>query len=208
MARRVSRKAKKSVVKGPKRRVPFRRKREGKTDYRLRMKLILSNKPRLVVRRSLKNTNVQLIEASEKGDVTIASANSKELEKFGWKASTGNVPASYLTGLLCGIRALRKGKKEAVLDIGLQTPIRGSRIFSALKGAIDAGLNIPHSDEVFPDESRLRGIHISEYAEVLAKEDPKKLERQFSKYLAASINPTDVPKMFDEVKHNILSMEE
>ncbi len=74
MARRARRRAKKSVTKGPKRRVPFRRKREGKTDYRLRIKLLLSNKPRLVVRRSLKNINVQLIDVSENGDVTITSA--------------------------------------------------------------------------------------------------------------------------------------
>jgi large subunit ribosomal protein L18 len=69
------------------------------------------------------------------------------LTKFGWKASTGNVPSAYLTGLLCGLRAKKEGITEAVFDIGLIPPTKGSRLFATLNGILDAGLEVPHSEE-------------------------------------------------------------
>jgi len=150
------------MAKGPRYRVPFRRRREGKTDYRKRLKLLLSGKPRIVVRKTLKHTIVQVIDFDIKGDRVLVSAHSNELKKYGWQANTGNLPASYLTGLLCGKKALKKGIKEGVLDIGLHSPVRGSRVFAALKGLVDAGMQIPHSKEVFPQEERIRGEHITE----------------------------------------------
>ncbi|MEM2602579.1 MAG: 50S ribosomal protein L18, partial [Candidatus Bathyarchaeia archaeon] len=103
---------------GPRYRLAFRRRREGKTDYRRRKALLLSGLPRLVVRPTLKNIHVQIVEAGEGGDRTVASASSKELRKFDWKGGMGNVPAAYLTGLLAGKRAIAKGISRAVLDIG------------------------------------------------------------------------------------------
>ncbi|MDI6639386.1 MAG: 50S ribosomal protein L18 [Methanocellales archaeon] len=138
-----------------------RRRKEGKTDYRQRLKLLLSQKPRVVVRKSLKHMIVQLVSPSEQGDVTLVSAISSELKKFGLKR-TGNIPAAYLTGLLFGLRAT-KVAKEAVLDIGLQTSSPGSKIYAALKGMIDAGMSIPHDPVMFPSEERIRGEHIAEY---------------------------------------------
>ena len=138
-----------------------RRRKEGKTDYRQRLGLLLSQKPRVVVRKSLKHMIVQLVSPSEQGDVTLVSAISSELKKFGLK-STGNTPAAYLTGLLFGLRAT-KVAKEAVLDIGLQTSSPGSKIYAALKGMIDAGMSIPHDPVMFPSEERIRGEHIAEY---------------------------------------------
>jgi len=138
--------------------VEFRRKREGKTDYRKRVKLLASEKPRLVVRRRLNNFAVQLISYAPKGDLTLASAHSRELRKFDYKGHLGNVKSAYLAGFLCGKRALEKGHKAAVLDIGRATPTRGSNVFAALKGAIDAGLQIPHKSEVLPSEARIKGV--------------------------------------------------
>ena len=83
----------------------MRRRRTGQTDYRMRLKLLLSKKPRLAVRKSLKHIRVQVISYTQKGDVINASAFSQELKKFGWNYSTSSLPAAYLTGLLCGIRA-------------------------------------------------------------------------------------------------------
>ncbi|MEM0489452.1 MAG: 50S ribosomal protein L18, partial [Candidatus Bathyarchaeia archaeon] len=123
--------------------VPYRRRREGKTNYRKRKALIVSGKPRLVVRGSLKNIIAQIIVAKPHGDEVIVSAHSRELIKYGWRAPRGNVPAAYLTGFLCALKAKSMGVKEALLDIGLHTPSKGSRVFAALKGAIDAGLAIP-----------------------------------------------------------------
>ena len=133
----------------------FRRRKEGKTDFRQRLRLLLSQKPRVVVRKSLKNIVVQLVYPSEQGDVTLSSAISSELKKFGLK-KTGNTSAAYLTGLLFGLRAT-KVSKDAVLDIGLQTSSPGSKIYAALKGMTDAGMNIPHDPIMFPPEKRIQG---------------------------------------------------
>ncbi len=141
-------------------RMKFKRAREGKTNYRKRLKLLISKKPRLVVRKSLKYIRAQIIEFDKKGDKTIASAFSKELKKFGWEHSFKNLPACYLTGLLIGKRAVEKGIKEAILDTGLHPSTKGSRIYACVKGALDAGLKVPISEEVLPSEERIRGEHI------------------------------------------------
>lgn len=90
------------MATGPRYKVPFRRRREGKTDYHVRYKLILSKKPRVVVRKSNANMTIQLVMAEQKGDKTLLTVNSKALKDFGYTLSTGNLPAAYLTGLLFG----------------------------------------------------------------------------------------------------------
>ncbi len=170
------------MAKGAKYVVPHRRRREGKTNYRKRLKLLLSGKPRLVVRKSLRHMRAQIIEYDPKGDRTIVSATTEELKKFGWNLPTGNTPAAYLVGLLIGKRALEKGIKEAVLDIGLHSSVKGSRLYAVLKGALDAGLQVPHSEEILPSEERIRGEHIASYLE---------------KY-------KDMPSIFEKVKKAII----
>lgn len=145
----------------PRHRVPFRRRREGKTDYRARLRLVRSGKARLVVRRSLKHTTVQLVGYDESGDRVLASSTTAQLGGLGWTAPTGNTPAAYLAGLLAGRKASRANISEAVLDIGLIRPSRGSKVFAALKGVIDAGIEVPHSDEVLPSEERIKGGHLN-----------------------------------------------
>ena len=71
---------------------------------------------------------------------------------------------------------MKKGIEEAILDIGLQRPVKGSRVFAALKGMLDAGLSIPHGDGIFPSEERIKGLHISEELENLFDEVKGKLE--------------------------------
>lgn len=141
--------------------MPFKRRREQKTDYNKRLSLIKSGKIRLVIRRSLNNVKVQFIEYDAKGDKTLVTAFSTELKKFGW-TRTGNVPGAYLTGLLAGKKAKGKKIEEAILDLGLQTSTKGSRIYAALKGVLDAGIKVPHSKEILPNEDRTKGVHISE----------------------------------------------
>ena len=194
------------TAKGPKYSVPFRRRREGKTDYRARRALILSKMPRIVARGSLKHMMVQVVNAKVEGDEVLASAHSKELVRdYGWKGACGNVPAAYLTGLLCGLKALQKGIKKAILDIGLRTPVKGSRVFAVLKGALDAGLEIPHNQEVLPDDSRIKGEHIANYAKILASENPEEYNRRFSEYLAKKLKPEKLPEHFAKVKEKILA---
>lgn len=151
------------MATGSRYRVPFRRARTGKTDYRARKQMLISRKPRLVVRKSLKNIEVQLVVPGQKGDETLASANSADLKRYGYTGGTGNIAAAYLTGMLLGYRAQKKEQREAILDIGLYHATKGGRIFAALKGAVDSGLQIPHDPEIFPSEERITGKQIDEY---------------------------------------------
>jgi len=192
------------VAKGPTYRVPFRRRREGKTDYRKRLKLLKSGKPRFVVRWSLNHVHVQVMGVSTVGDYVIAQAHTKQLQKMGWKGGTSNLPAAYLTGLLCAKRALGKGITECVPDIDRYTPTKGAKVFAAIKGALDAGLVIPCDREVLPDDGRIAGEHIAEYARKLKEEDPELYARRFSQYLARGLPPEDLPKHFNAVKEKIL----
>ena len=116
------------MATGPRYRVPFRRRKEGKTNYRLRRAMVLSKVPRLVVRLSLKNAIVQVIEAESIGDKVLVSAHSRELAKtYGWLNNCGNIPSAYLTGLLCGLKAMANGVEKAFLDIGLHAPSKGHK---------------------------------------------------------------------------------
>lgn len=138
-------------------RVSYRRKSEQKTDYKKRLALLKSRIPRLVVRKFNKNIVAQIISYDEAGDKVESFAHSKELEKYGWKNSKNSVPASYLLGILLS----KKSKiKEAILDTGLQSPTKGSRIFACVKGCIDGGMKIPQSEEAMPSPDRLVGKHI------------------------------------------------
>jgi len=193
------------MAKGPSYRVPFRRRREGKTHYRSRRALVLSRLPRLVARRSLKHIIVQIVKAEATGDQVIVSANSRELAKtYGWQGDCGNVPAAYLTGLLCGFRAVVHGVKKAVLDTGLQSPSRGSRVFATLKGVLDAGVTIPHSESVLPDETRISGKHVVDYASQLSS-NPEAYQQKFSKHLSRELRPEQLSEHFSLIKEKIKS---
>jgi large subunit ribosomal protein L18 len=178
--------------------VQYRRKREGKTDYRKRLGLLVSEKPRLVVRRSQKHILAQIIAYHQDGDKVLAQAHTGDLAELGWKYSTKNMPASYLVGLLAGKRALSKGVKESILDIGLQSPIGKSKIYACLKGAVDSGMSIPHSKEIFPSDDRIKGMHIVKYK-------PKDAS-QFSRYSKEGSAPDKIAEAFLQVKASILKV--
>lgn len=169
----------------------YRRKRERRTNYRKRLKLLLAGKLRIVVRKMLNTINVQIVAYESAGDKILASAASSELKKLGWSNGTGNVPGAYLTGMLASKRCQSAGISEAVLDIGLSTSVKGSRIYSAVKGAIDAGMKISCADVMFPSEDRIRGKHI----EQLWKNN---------KSVFKKMNPENITKNFDDVKNRIL----
>jgi large subunit ribosomal protein L18 len=184
-------------------RVPLRRRREGKTDYQARKALVLSGKPRLVTRNSLKNFTAQIVVAKPYGDEVLAAAHSRELKKkYGWKAPTGNVPAAYLTGLLCGLKAKSKGVREAVLDVGLISPTKGSKVFAALSGVLDAGVNVPHDEEKIVKE-RAKGEHIAKYGKSLGA-GSEIYSARFSKYLGQKLSPEKLPAHFAKVKADVV----
>ncbi len=150
------------VSKTTTRTVPYRRKREGKTNYKRRLELLKSFQNRLVIRRSNKYLTFQIVSYDPKGDKVLVATTSKKLQDYGWKHSGKNLSGAYLAGLLFAKMAEKKGIKSAILDIGLRTPIKGSRIYSALKGVIEGGLSVPSSDTVFPPEERIMGKHIND----------------------------------------------
>jgi large subunit ribosomal protein L18 len=144
------------------RRVFFRRRREGKTDFKARKNLLMSGKPRLVIRKTNKYMIAQIVKSEAAQDAIIVGVNSKKLMEMGWKGSSKNIPSAYLTGLLLGKKSVDAGINEAILDMGLQRSTKGSRIYAVLKGCIDAGLSVAHSKEILPSEDRVSGKHINE----------------------------------------------
>lgn len=179
------------MATGPRYNVPMRRRREGRTDYHQRLRLLKSGKPRLVARTTNKHAQFQLVVPGPSGDETTASAHSSELADYGWEAPTGNLPAAYLTGFLGGIRAVGAGVDEAVLDIGLNSATPGAKVFGIQEGAIDAGLQSPHNETVFADWERTRGEHIAAYA-----------DEQDGLY-SGEFDATSLPAHFDEVRERL-----
>jgi large subunit ribosomal protein L18 len=185
------------MAQGPTYRVKFRRRREGKTNYYRRKSLLQSRRSRLVVRKTNTSTMVQIINANVVGDMTVASAIASELSNHGWKASSGNLPAAYLTGYLAGLRAKSRGVKSAILDVGLNPPIKGSRIYAALKGVVDAGIEVPHNPIILPDDDRISGKHIVSSYEHYSAIDGTQM---FTKVGKPKTAITTIPKQVDTVK--------
>ncbi|MCU0632838.1 MAG: 50S ribosomal protein L18 [Methanolinea sp.] len=152
------------MATGPRYFVPFRRRKEGKTNYYARAKLVVSDQPRMVVRRTNHHIIIQLVTAEMDGDRTLVTAHSSELSRYGFSGSTSSTPAAYLTGALFAVKALNAEYESAILDIGLHRATKGARIFAALKGAVTAGLDVPHGEEILPDDNRVKGAHIAAYA--------------------------------------------
>jgi len=144
-------------------RVEKRRRRESKTDYRLRIELLKSDKPRIVFRKTNRYVIGQCIESENAQDITRVGITSKELLKYGWPkenlGSLKSIPACYLTGFLLGKKILKKGKQECILDIGMIRSIKKSRVYAFLKGVVDSGVKMNVEKEVFPDEKRIKGEH-------------------------------------------------
>jgi len=166
--------------------VPFRRRRECKTDYQQRTKLIAQDKNkyntpkyRFVVRFTNRDVVCQIFSSDLTHDECIASAYSHELKRYGLNVGLKNYAAAYCTGLLLARRVLKKYDMEdgdqveeadgeffladedshafkAYLDLGLARATTGANIFGALKGAVDGGLHIPHNTRRFPG-ARIEG---------------------------------------------------
>jgi large subunit ribosomal protein L5e len=222
--------------------VKFKRRREGKTDYYARKRLIVqdknkynSHKYRLVVRFSNKDIVAQIVFATIDCDRVFAHAYAHELSQFGIPAGHKNYSSAYATGLLVARRALTKlgladqyvGKEKAdgqyylveeegerkpfyvLLDAGLARTTTGCRVFGVLKGAVDGGLEIPHSTRRFAgydsekekfNPAILRkyifGGHVADYMRLLQSEDPEKYNKQFSVFAKNKITADDVEGVY------------
>jgi large subunit ribosomal protein L18 len=142
----------------------LRRLREEKTNYKKRKLILMSRRDFVTVQISNENTMVQIHKPQLSGDKVVASAHSRFLLQKGWKGSRKNVPAAYLTGYLAGKKALTQGIKDAILYSGTRRYTQ--RMAAALKGVIDAGLQIPADPETLPPEDRINGAHLKVKNEV------------------------------------------
>lgn len=140
-----------------------RRRREGRTDYKLRKGLLSSGLNRVVIRRTNKYFIVQVVESNEAQDKVLMTVSSKALIAKGWDqnkaGSLKSIPAGYLTGLLVA-KTAPKGKY--VVDLGMTRTLHGSRVFSVVKGLVDGGMDISADEKVFPSEDRINGEHLKD----------------------------------------------
>lgn len=174
--------------------VKHRRRREFKTNYKKRKKMLSSEKLRMVVRVTLNNIYAQIIQYAPNGDRILLNVKSKDLEKFDWKLGKSNIPTAYLVGLLTAKKTGKQKISEVIVDTGIVSPTKGSKIYSCMKGAIDGGLKIKCTEEKFPSEERISGKHISDYA--------SKKPENFSKTPDAG----KMHEIFHQVKNKIMAL--
>ncbi|XP_078432932.1 large ribosomal subunit protein uL18-like [Wolffia australiana] len=225
--------------------VKFKRRRQGKTDYRARIRLINQDKNkyntpkyRFVVRFTNKDIVAQIVSASIAGDLILASAYSHELPKYGLTVGLTNYAAAYCTGLLLARRVLKtlnldgeyEGNVEATgedfsvepnesrrpfrafLDVGLVKTTTGNRVFGALKGALDGGLDIPHGEKRFAGFNKedkqldaevhrkyIYGGHVASYMKTLMEDEPEKYSTHFSKFISKGIEADEMEELYKKV---------
>jgi large subunit ribosomal protein L5e len=233
--------------------VKYKRRREGKTDYYARKRMVAnaknkygSPKYRFVVRFTNKDIICQVVSSKIKGDFCHAAAYAHELPRYGVKVGLTNYSAAYCVGLLCARRLLvSKGLADnfegtpevtaefddcyvhgndedgpnafhALLDVGLKRTTLGSKLFSALKGAFDGGLEIPHSEKKFygydadeksydaeANRERILGGHVAEYMRSMEEEEPEEYAAKFAKYIAAGMTADNLEDKYLEVHQKI-----
>jgi len=132
--------------------------RSEKTNYRKRKTMLMGKRNFISVNITNENSLVQIVKPIISGDKVLASAHSRFLIKDGWKGSRKNIPAAYLTGYLAGKKALSNGVSNAILYSGTRKYTQ--RMAAALKGVIDAGVEVPADSETFPSEDRINGDHL------------------------------------------------
>lgn len=194
------------MANGPSYRVKFRRRRLGRTNYYRRVGLISSGIARLVIRRSNRYVLVQLITSDQARDRIVASASSRELKLVGYPTGLSSAPACYLTGHLIGLRALQKGVKEAIADLGEIPKLIRTDVYAVVKGCIDAGVSVRHGEGVFPADERLNGEHIAAYAKSLKEGAPDRYAKLFSNYLKAGISPESLPSLVASVRKELIKL--
>jgi len=225
--------------------VKFKRRRQCKTDYYARQRLIVQDKNkyktpkyRFVVRFSNRDVICQIFAADLTHDRCMAVAYSHELKRYGVNLGLTNYAAAYCTGLLLARRVNAKfglkyeGQKEvdgedfnveaeeggkapfkALLDVGLARTTTGARIFGALKGACDGGLDVPHKDRRFPGSSRQEGSkqweanpethrkyifggHVADYMRKLKDDNEEAFNSHFKRFVDAGVGADDIEGIY------------
>lgn len=141
-----------------------RRRMENKTDYGKREKLLKSEGPRVVFRKTNKYIIGQYIISKNAQDKVQIGVSSKDLLDYGWpkefSGSLKSLPASYLTGFLIAKKITSKKLSNPVLDLGMLRVLHKTKIYSFIKGANDGGIKIKCDSSFFPEEERIKGKHL------------------------------------------------
>jgi len=141
-----------------------KRKAEHKTDYAKRIKLLKSELPRVVFRKTNRYVLAQYVTSDEAQDKIILGITSKVLLKHGWpeelRGSLKSIPASYLTGYLIGIQIIKKKLETPIIDFGMHRVLHKSKLHAFLKGLSDSGVKIKCKEEAFPEQDRIKGKHM------------------------------------------------
>ena len=141
-----------------------KRRKQSKTDYGKRIKLLKSGKPRIVFRRTNNYIIAQYVTSKQAQDKTEFTVNSKNLLKFGWpedfKRSLKSVSAVYLTGFFIGKKIIKNKLKTPIVDFGMIRTPHKTKTHGFLKGLIDAGIKLKCKQEAFPDEDTIKGKHL------------------------------------------------
>lgn len=143
----------------------LKRRSLGITDYQKRYRLLKSNVTRAVVRPTNKGLMIEFVDYSPSGDLVKVTVTDKTLQKE-YGVYGNNIQAMYLAGYLAGKKAAAKGIESAIFDTGRYKFIHGGRLAAALKGIVDSGIDIPASEDVFPDESRINGEHLKNKVDI------------------------------------------
>jgi large subunit ribosomal protein L18 len=152
--------------------IPMKRRRQAKTNYLRRKRLLEGGNPRIVIRKTNKYIILQYVETKIAQDNVKVTISSRELLKNGWpkdkEGSLKNLAAAYLTGLLFG-KKIAEEKGEAIVDFGLIRSTKGSRVYAALKGIVDSGAKVAHNKEMFPEQEKIEEKNKEIFAEVKSK---------------------------------------
>ncbi len=144
--------------------VARRRRRENKTDYLRRIKLLKSRSPRIVFRKTNKYVLAQYVKTREAQDRIEFGMSSKKLLDYGWpkefKNSLKSIPASYLLGLLVGNKIIKDKLKTPIPDFGMLRMVHKTKVYGFLNGLIDSGVKIKYQKGVFPDEPKIKGKYL------------------------------------------------
>jgi large subunit ribosomal protein L5e len=198
-----------------------------------------SPKFRLVVRFTNTDVICQVVRSFIKGDEVICAAYAHELPSYGLKVGLKNYAGAYCTGLLLARRLLKKFKLDTIyqgqtevkgedyyveaidgqpapffclLDVGLRRITTGCKVFAAMKGAADGGIEVPHKESRFigydSSASKLNGDtlrkyilggHVADYMKLLKGEDEEQYKKQFSHFIKENIKPDDIAAMYQKI---------
>lgn len=141
-----------------------RRRRQNKTDYLKRLKLLKAGVPRVVFRKTNKYIIAQYTTSRQAQDKIEIGVNSKHLIGYGWpkglEGSLKSIPAAYLVGLLMGKKIIERKLESPIVDFGMLRALHKTKIYAFLKGVIDAGIKIKSTEKIFPSEDRIKGKHM------------------------------------------------